>query len=89
MAEPRSRPAGNSWATARASTANITAPPTPCTARAMFRKVGSVASPASSEATEKIAEPAANTRRRPSRSASEPAVSTSAASGSVYASITH
>ena len=33
--------------------------------------------------------PAANTRRRPSRSASEPAASTSAASDSAYASITH
>ena len=37
----------------------------------------------------KIASPAANTLRRPSRSASEPAVSTSAASVSAYASTTH
>ena len=46
----------------------------------MFRKVGSGASPHKSEAAEKIASPIANTLRRPSRSASEPAVSTSAAS---------
>jgi hypothetical protein len=58
------------------------APPTPWIARATFRKVGSGASAASPDASEKIASPAANTRRRPSRSASEPAVSTSAASDS-------
>ena len=36
-----------------------------------------------------MASPTANTARRPSRSASEPAVSTIAASDSVYASMTH
>ena len=61
----------------------------PCTALATFRKVGSGASPAASEATVKIPTPTAKTRRRPSLSASEPAVSTSAASASVYPSITH
>ena len=61
----------------------------PSTAREMFRIVASGASPATSEADEKIASPAANTARRPSRSASEPAVRTTAASDSVYASITH
>jgi hypothetical protein len=82
MAVPRSRPDSNSTAISDSETANITAPPTPCSARARLRKVGSGASPHSNEATEKIPRPVANTRRRPSRSASEPAVSTSAASDS-------
>ena len=55
----------------------------------MFRNVASGASPAASEAAEKIPSPIANTARRPRRSASDPAVSTIAASDSVYASITH
>ncbi len=67
----------------------MAAPPMPCTARAMFRNVASGARPAASEASAKIPIPAANTARRPSRSAREPAVRTSAASDSVYASITH
>ena len=79
MAMPRSRPAGNSWAIMASETANIAAPPTPWTPRAMFRKVGSLASPATSEEIEKIPKPMANTRLRPRRSASEPAVSTTAA----------
>ena len=61
----------------------------PWMAREMFRKVGSGASPAIADATVNIASPAANTRLRPSRSARTPAVSTRAASDSVYASITH
>ena len=56
------------------------APPIPWMARETFRNVGSWASPHMSEAAEKIASPTANTLRRPSRSASDPAVSTSAAS---------
>ena len=65
------------------------APPMPWTARVMFRNVGSPANPASSDAPVKMTRPAAKTRLRPSLSASTPAVSTSAASDSVYASITH
>ena len=79
----RSLPAGNSWATSASETANMAAPPMPCTAREMFRNVASGARPAASEATEKIPRPTANTARRPNRSASEPAVSTIAASDSV------
>src|SRR5215211_4822394 len=89
MAVPRSRPAGNSCAIRASDTVNITAPPTPWSTRARLRRVGSGASAQSSEAREKIASPAANSLRRPSRSASEPAVSTSAASVSAYASTTH
>jgi hypothetical protein len=51
--------------------------------------VGSGARPQSSEATANSTIPKANTRRRPRRSASEPAVSTTAASVSAYASTTH
>src|SRR5215211_6381063 len=89
MAVPRSRPAGNSCAIRASDTANITAPPTPWSARARLRNVGSGANAQSREETEKIASPAPNSLRRPSRSASEPAVSTSAASVSAYASTTH
>ncbi len=83
MATPRSRPGLNSCATSASETANITAPPTPCRARVRFRNVGSGASPASAEATVNMPSPAANTRLRPSRSASTPALSTSAASARV------
>ena len=83
IAVPRSLPAGNSCATSASETANIAAPPIPSTARETFRKVASGASPAANDATEKIVNPAANTARRPRRSASEPAVNTTAASASV------
>ena len=56
------------------------APPTPWTARATLRKVGSGESPQSREATEKMPTPVAKTIRLPIRSASDPAVRTSAAS---------
>ena len=83
IAMPRSRPALNSCAISASETANITAPPTPWNARARLRKVGSVARPANSEPSVKMPRPTAKTRRRPSRSASTPAVRTSAARGSV------
>jgi hypothetical protein len=83
IALARSRPAANSWATSASETANIAAPPIPWIARDTFRNVASGASPAASEASEKMPRPTANTARRPSRSASEPAVSTIAASDSV------
>ena len=83
MAVARSRPGLNSWATSASDTANITAPPMPWMAREMFRNVGSGARPASAEAAVKMPRPTANTRLRPSRSASTPALSTSAASASV------
>src|SRR5262249_30781930 len=61
----------------------------PWNARERLRKVGSGESPQSRDAAEKIASPKAKSRRRPNRSASDPAVSTSAASVSAYASTTH
>ena len=61
IAMPRSRPAGNSCATSARETANITAPPMPCRARARLRKVGSGDSAQSSEASEKIPSPIAKT----------------------------
>jgi hypothetical protein len=60
----------------------MSAPPTPWPARASERKVGSPASPHSSEPAVKTTMPIANSSRRPKRSASEPAVSSSAASES-------
>ena len=65
------------------------APPMPCTARERLSQVGSGDSAATPDATVKIPSPQAKTRRRPSRSASEPGASTKAASVSVYASTTH
>ena len=61
----------------------------PWIARETFKNVASGAIPAASEAAEKIPSPIRNTARRPSRSANDPAVKTTAASASVYASITH
>jgi hypothetical protein len=89
IAVARSLPAGNSWATSASETANIAAAPIPCTAREMFKNVASGDSPAASDAIANRPSPAANTARRPMRSAIEPAVRTTAASASVYASITH
>jgi hypothetical protein len=82
VAIPSSLPL-NSWAIRASETANMTAPPMPCTARARLSQVGSGASAATPDATVKIPRPHANTRRRPSRSASEPATRTKAASVSV------
>ena len=88
VAIPSSLPL-NSCAISASETANMIAPPTPCTARETLSQVGSGASAATPDATVKITSPQANTRLRPSRSASEPATRTNAASVSVYASTTH
>ena len=77
-AMPRSLP-WNALDKSASDVANMIAPPTPCPARASVRNRGLGASPHSSEPVVKIATPTAKTRRRPSRSASEPAVSRSAA----------
>jgi hypothetical protein len=69
--------------------ANMIAPPMPCTPRSRLSAVDEFASPQPSEARLKMARPTTNTRRRPSRSPSEPAVSRVAASISEYASMTH
>ncbi len=89
IAVPRSRPTGNSCATSASDSANMIAPPMPCTARAPIRKLALGASAHASEAAENSSRPARNERLRPSRSASDPAVSTTVASASEYTSITH
>ena len=70
----------NSWPISASEVANIPAPPTPCRPRARFSRVGSPAIPQRNEAKVKIANPIVKTRRRPSRSPSEPAVSRNEAS---------
>ena len=55
--------------------ANMTAPPTPCTARAMLSINGLVDRPQTSDDTVKMASPMAKTSRRPRMSPSTPAVS--------------
>ena len=58
----------------------MNAPPIPCSARARLSTFGVPASPHSSEATVKIPIPITKISRRPKRSASEPPVSSIAAS---------
>ena len=58
-------------------TAELSAPPTPCTNRAAISISGLAASPHSSEATVNTASPARKTVRRPIRSPSRPARSNS------------
>ena len=78
-AVPRSRP-WKAEASSASEVANMNAPPMPCSARARLRTSGVPASAHSSEATVKITIPITKIRRRPNRSASEPPVSSSAAS---------
>src|SRR3954468_7183905 len=80
-AVPRSRP-WNVAASSASDVANIAAAPTPCRARASSRNSGELASAQSSDAAVKSPRPAVNSSRRPNRSASDPAVSSSAASDS-------
>ena len=63
--------------------ANMIAAPMPCTAREALSITMSDAAAQASEVTVKIERPIVNITRRPMRSASEPAVSTTAASASV------
>ena len=56
------------------------APPMPCTARETLSISGLCAIPQVSDEAVKTTSPIANSRLRPNRSASEPAVSSSAAS---------
>lgn len=87
-AVPRSRP-WNSCAISASEVANMTAPPIPCAPRARFRNSGLVASAQVSDEAVNRTRPPAKTSRRPRMSPSEPAVSSSDASISAYASITH
>ena len=65
------------------------APPMPWNARERARNTMPVAAPHSAEPTVKIATPMTNSSRRPFRSARVPAVSSSDARASAYASMTH
>src|SRR3954447_16157775 len=87
-AVPRSRPV-NALDRSASEVANMIAPPTPCAARARARKVGPPATPHSSEPPVNTTLPTANTTRRAGRSGTGPAVRSSAASVSAYASTTH
>ena len=78
IAVPRSLGA-NSWAIRASEVANIIAPPRPCTARATLSTVGEPASPQTNDETTNTAMPVTKTRRRPSRSPSEPDASSSVA----------
>ena len=60
-------------------TANIPAPPIPCTPRATISQVGDCAAPQRAEAAVKSAMATRKTLLRPSRSPSEPALSMVAA----------
>ena len=78
-AVPRSRP-WNSCEMIASETANIPAPPIPCTPRARISQSGDCAAPHSAEAPVKSTIATRKTRLRPSRSPSEPALSIVAAS---------
>src|SRR5271154_4196219 len=80
---PKATPRSLPWkasASSASEVANIIAPPTPCTARARFSASGLPARPQTAEEAVKTTRPAVNTRLRPIRSATEPAVSRNAAS---------
>ena len=77
-AAPRSRPRNESAMSASA-VANMIAPPTPWKARARAKKVASDATPHSSDPVVNTPIPTAKISRRPTRSATEPAVSSRAA----------
>jgi hypothetical protein len=64
-------------------TANMTAPPRPCTARATSRNTMSVAAAQAADEAVKTISPIVKRRFRPKRSASAPAVRTTEASASV------
>ena len=62
------------------ATENIVAPPIPCRPRAMQRNVADPLTPQRTDPNVKIVMPIAKRRRRPKRSASDPVVSSIAAS---------
>ena len=74
---------GNALERTASETANMTAAPTPCAARETLSIVIDCAVAHSSEVAVKMPRPMTNSRRRPKRSASAPAVMTVAASGTV------
>ncbi len=75
MARAMSRCSGNRVTITPRITADVSAPPTPCTNRAAISMPCDWASPHAIEATVKMASPARKTSRRPARSPSRPASS--------------
>jgi hypothetical protein len=65
IAFARSAGSGNEVTTSESATAETIAAPRPCTARALIRVAGEVASPQPSEATVNTAIPVRNRRRWP------------------------
>ena len=74
---------GNACESTASEAANMSAAPSPCAARETLSIVIEVAAAHSSEVAVKTPSPSPSTRRRPKRSASAPAVMTTAASGTV------
>ena len=74
---------GKASVTSAAEVAMISAPPTPWTTRPRIRSPAAGAIAQNSDATVKIARPAANVRTRPTMSARRPALSTSTVATSV------
>ncbi len=87
-AVPRSFPR-NASASSASDTANMMAPPTPCTARDICSMSVLTAKPHRTDAQVNTPSPARYSRRRPYRSARLPAVSRNAARVSAYASTIH
>ena len=79
----RSSGRGKAFESTASEAANMIAAPTPCAARDALSIVIDCAAAHSSEVAVKMPSPIPNSRRRPNRSASAPAVITVAASGSV------
>src|SRR3954468_3458177 len=86
---PREAGSGKASRMSANDVANMMAAPTPCAARNASRVAIDGAAPHAADMAVKRTRPMANVRRRPRRSASEPAVSTVAARATVYASRIH
>src|SRR5262249_50513532 len=85
----RSAPAAKELATSASDAGESTAPPTPCSVRAVSSRPRELASAHASEESVNSAVPARNTRRRPSRSAQRPPSIRKPANVSVYRFTTH
>src|SRR5262249_13177854 len=80
---------GNAASTSASDAGSSIAAPTPCSTRDPTSIVGNCASAHSADDAVKIAAPHRNTRLRPTRSATRPAVTSSAPNTIVYALRTH
>jgi hypothetical protein len=89
MARARSAGPGKVVATIAAATGLSMVPPAACSTRAAISQPMLGARPHSSDPSPKVANPSRKTRRRPQRSAAEPASTRKAASTTTYASTVH